>query len=212
MKADRAADRRDAERIAVTADARHHPADQMAGLRMLRRAEAQEIEAGDRPRPHGEDVAQDAADPGRRALVGLDEGGMVVALHLEDAGEPVADVDDAGVLARALDDPGRLGRQLAQVQAGRFIGAMLVPHRGDDAKLGERRRPADQLDETGIFLGREPMSDRQRLIDLRLVSPTSRLSSRPKICPRQRPRPRRSQLPLFPRPLAGEGPGVRGAA
>ena len=71
---------------------------------MLGRAEAQEVEAGDRPRPHGEDVAQDAADPGRRALVGLDEGGVVVALHLEDAGEPVADVDDAGVLARPLDD------------------------------------------------------------------------------------------------------------
>jgi hypothetical protein len=65
------------------------------------------------PRAHGEDVAQDAADAGRRALVGLDERGVVVALHLEDRGQPVADVDDAGVLAGALDDPRRLGRQVA---------------------------------------------------------------------------------------------------
>ena len=71
------------------------------------RAEAQRVEAGDRPRAHGEDVAQDAADAGRRALIGLDVARVVVALHLEHAGQPVADVDDAGVLARPLDDPWR---------------------------------------------------------------------------------------------------------
>jgi hypothetical protein len=38
-----------------------------------------------------------------------------VALHLEDRGLAVADVDDAGILARALDDPRRLGRQLLQM-------------------------------------------------------------------------------------------------
>ena len=41
-----------------------------------------------RARAHGEDVAQDAADAGRRALVGLDVGWVVVALHLEDDGMP----------------------------------------------------------------------------------------------------------------------------
>jgi hypothetical protein len=56
------------------------------------------------PRAHGEDVAQDAADAGRRALIGLDVARVVVALHLEDGGLAVADVDDAGVLARAADD------------------------------------------------------------------------------------------------------------
>ena len=68
---------------------------------MVGRAEAERVQRRDRPRAHGEDVAQDAADAGRRALVGLDEGRVVVALHLEDDGEAVADVDDAGVLARA---------------------------------------------------------------------------------------------------------------
>jgi hypothetical protein len=48
---------------------------------------------------HGEDVAQDAADAGRRALVGLDIGGVVVALHLEDHRLSVADIDHARVLA-----------------------------------------------------------------------------------------------------------------
>ena len=37
-----------------------------------------------------------------------------MALHLEDGGLAVADVDHAGVLARALDHPRRLGRQLLQ--------------------------------------------------------------------------------------------------
>ena len=106
-----AADGRHAEGIAVAADAGDHARHQMPGLRMLRLAERQRVEARDRPRAHGEHVAQDAADAGRRALIGLDEARVVVALHLEDAGEPVADIDDAGVLARALDHPRRLGRQ-----------------------------------------------------------------------------------------------------
>ena len=74
----------------------------------------------------------------------LDIGGVVVALHLEDAGEPVADVDDAGILARPLDDPGRLGRQFAQMQTRGFVGTMLVPHGRENAELGEARRPADE--------------------------------------------------------------------
>ena len=79
------------------------PATQVPGLGVIRAAEAQRVQIGDRPRAHGEDVAQDAADPGRRALIGLDEGRVVVALHLEDRRLAVADVDDAGVLARPAD-------------------------------------------------------------------------------------------------------------
>ena len=66
-------------------------------------AEAQRVEVGDRPRAHREHVAHDAADARRRALVGLDVGRVVVALHLEDGAVAVAEVDDARVLARALD-------------------------------------------------------------------------------------------------------------
>ena len=128
----------------------------MPGLGMIGGAEAQQVEAGDRPRAHGEHVAQDAADPGRRALIGLDERGVVVALHLEDAGLAVADVDDAGVLAGPLDDPRRLRRQAAQMPARGFVGAVLVPHRRDDAEFGETRRAADQRDESAYSSGFRP--------------------------------------------------------
>ena len=60
----------------------------MARARMIRRAESQQVETGDRPRAHGEHVAQDAADPGRRALEGLDEGGMVVDSILKTQASP----------------------------------------------------------------------------------------------------------------------------
>ena len=182
VEADRAADRRHAERIAVAADARHHAGDEMAGLGMVGRAEAQEVEARHRPRAHGEDVAQDAADPGRRALIGLDERGVVVALHLEDDRVAVADVDDAGVLARALDHPRGLGRQFPQMEARRLVGTMLVPHRRDDAELGVARRAPDQGDEPLIFLGFQPMADRQRLVDLRFfVAQIARPAARGRI-------------------------------
>ena len=44
--------------------------------------------------------------PGRRALVGLDRGRVVVALDADGDREPVADVDDARALARADEHPG----------------------------------------------------------------------------------------------------------
>ena len=128
------------------------PDDQVARLRMLRIAERQRVEAGDRPRAHGEDVAQNAADAGRGALIGLDVARVVVALHLEHDGEPVADIDDAGILARALDHPGRLGRQRAQMDLRGFVRAVLVPHRREDAELGEARRAADQLEDALVLV------------------------------------------------------------
>ena len=65
-----AADRRHADAVAVAADAGDHAVDEVAGLRVAGLAEAQRVEDRDRPRAHGEDVAQDAADarsppPGR---------------------------------------------------------------------------------------------------------------------------------------------------
>ena len=73
----------------------------------VERAEAQAVHHRDRPRAHGQDVADDAADAGRRALVRLDVGRMVVRLDLERDRPAVADVDDTGVLAHA--DEQRVG-------------------------------------------------------------------------------------------------------
>ena len=81
MEGGLAADRRNADAIAVAADAGDDAGDQMAGLGMIRAAEAKRVQVGDRTSPHGEDVAQDAADAGRRTLVGLDEARVVVALR-----------------------------------------------------------------------------------------------------------------------------------
>ena len=69
------------------------------------------------PRAHGEDVAHDAADAGRRALVGLDVGGVVVALHLEDARR-----------RRRRCRPRRRSRPGPGSPAGPWSGSLLQPH------------------------------------------------------------------------------------
>ena len=68
-----AADGRDADRVSVAAD----PGDGAVEL-VVGRAEAQPVEQRDRPRAHRDDVAEDAADAGRRALERLDRGRVVV--------------------------------------------------------------------------------------------------------------------------------------
>ena len=51
--------------------------------------------------------------------IGFDEGGVVVALHLEDRGKPVADINNAGV------SPG------PQITAGPSVGSRLSQARDD---------------------------------------------------------------------------------
>ena len=43
---------------------------------------------------------------------------------------------------------------------------MLVPHRRNDAELGEGRGPTDELDQPRIFVGLQPMRDGERFVDL----------------------------------------------
>ena len=157
VEADLAAHRGHAEGIAVAADAGDDAGDQMARLGMVRRAEAERIHRRDRPRAHGEDVAQDAADPGRRALIGLDIGGVVVALHLEDDRLAVADIDDAGVLAGAADDAGAAGRQEPQPGPGGLVRAVLVPHGREDAEFGDARLAADEREDALVFVRLQPV-------------------------------------------------------
>ena len=155
VEIDLAADGRHADAIAVAADAGDDAGDQVAHLGMVGPAEAQRVQIGDRPRAHREHVAQDAADAGRRALIGLDVGRVVVALHLEDRGLAVADVDHAGILARAADHPRRRRRQLLQMDARALVGAMLRPHHREDAELGQVRLAPHGVEDALIFLGRE---------------------------------------------------------
>jgi hypothetical protein len=98
-------------------------------------AKAQRVQTRERPRSHGEDVAQDAADAGGRAAVRLDVGRMVVALDLEDGGASLADVDHARVLSRAVQHPGCLRRQAREVPLAGLVGAVLGPHDREDPEL-----------------------------------------------------------------------------
>ncbi len=152
MEAHRAAHGRHAEAIAVAADAGDHAGHQMPGLGMFGIAERERIQAGDRPRAHGEHVAQNAADTGGGALIGLDIARVVMALHLEHASQAVADIDDSGILARALDDVRPLGRQAAQMHFGGLVRAVLVPHRRKNAELGQARFAADQVEHALILV------------------------------------------------------------
>ena len=47
---------------------------------------------------------------------------------------------------------------------------MLVPHRREDAELGEGRDPPDQLQDSLIFVGLEPVSGDEFRGDLGFVS------------------------------------------
>src|SRR5690606_16599835 len=104
VKADLPPDIRHAEGIAIAADAGDGAGNQAAGSGMVRAAGAERVHRRDRPRAHGKDIAENPPDPGRRALIGLYVAGVIVALHLEDQRLPIADIDNAGILAGAADD------------------------------------------------------------------------------------------------------------
>src|ERR1043165_659880 len=63
---------------------------------------------------------------------------MIVRLDLEGCAPAIANVNDARVLARWNNHTVASGRQTLEVNARRFVRAMLGPHHGEDAKLRER--------------------------------------------------------------------------
>ena len=146
---------RNTDAIAVPADPRDHALDQVLHLGVIRTPEAQCIGIRHRASAHGEHVAQDAADTGRRALIGFDVTGVVVAFHLEDGGLPVADIDHAGIFARTADNPRSLGRQLLQMQPAALVGTMFRPHDREDAQFHEIGLPAQGVQNAFVFFGAE---------------------------------------------------------
>ena len=124
----------------------------------VERAEAQRVQQRDRPRAHREDVADDAADAGRRALIRFDERRVIVRFDLEDRGEPVADVDRAGVLARPLQHLRPFGRQRPQVHARALVAAVLGPHHREDAELGQVRLAPEEGDDALVLVRLEAVA------------------------------------------------------
>ena len=126
------------------------------GVDGCERAEAQRVEQRDRPRAHREDVAHDAADAGRGALVRLDGRRVVVGFDLERDAEPVADVDDAGVLLADLrQDVLALGREHLEERAAVLVAAVLGPERAEHAELDLVRLAVEQIDDAVVLLARE---------------------------------------------------------
>ena len=123
-----AAHRRDADRVAVAADAADDTFEQVPRARIVEWPEPEWVHERDRPRPHREDVADDPADARRRALVRLDGRWMVVTLDAHRDREAVAHVDHARALTRADEHPRRLGGKASEVRPGRLVRAVLGPH------------------------------------------------------------------------------------
>ena len=147
-----------AEAVAVATDAGHDPRQHPVRVGSVQRAEPERVHHRDRPGAHGEDVADDAADAGRGALVGLDVRRVVVRLDLERDGVALADVDDAGVLADAgehLPDRRLLGDlgELLEVHLGRLVGAVLAPHHGVHRQLRAGRSATEDLADLLVLVG-----------------------------------------------------------
>ena len=158
---DLAADVGQTEAVAVAADPGHHPGQHPGRVGGVQRAEAERIHHPDRAGTHGQDVADDAADPGGRALVGLHVGRVVVRLDLEGDGVALTDVDHAGVLADAgqqLADRGLLGQltERAQVHLGRLVRAVLRPHHRVHGQLGPGRTAVQDLADAEVLVLLQP--------------------------------------------------------
>ena len=74
-----------------------------------------------------------------------------MALHLEDGGLAVADIDHTGILAWPLNDPWRVCRQFCQVHTRGLIRAMLAPHGREDSELGDIRLAPEMLQDIVIL-------------------------------------------------------------
>ena len=156
LEVDLPADGGDADRVAVVPDARDRVLEQVAGPRRAQLAEAQRVEDRHRPRPDREDVAQDPADAGRRALERLDRARVVVRLDLERARHAVPDIDRPGVLARAQHELAALDRQRLEQPPRVLVAAVLGPHQAEDRELDLVRLAPHLLDDQVVLGVREP--------------------------------------------------------
>ena len=138
-----AADRGDSDAVPVVADARDGALELPARL-----TEAQPVEQRNRARAHGDDVAEDPADPGRSALKRLHRARVVVALDLERDRLTLAEVDHARVLARPLQHACAFRRKAAQQRRRVLVRAVLRPEQREDGELEMVRLAAQQLLDT----------------------------------------------------------------
>jgi hypothetical protein len=171
-----AADRRNADAVAVMADAGDGAIELPVGL-----AEEEAVEQRDRARSHGDDVAQDPADARRRALERLDRRRMVVRLDLERDGEPAADVDHARVLAGPLQHRVAARRQPAEQRRRMLVPAVLGPEQREDRELEAVRVAVEQRpDAPELPVGESEGSVERLFLDRAQASECNPASGRPR--------------------------------
>ena len=137
-------DGRYADAIPVATDSAHDAVHEPARAMVVRPAELQRIEQRNRSSAHRDDVAQDAADAGRGALVRLDRARVVVRLDLERHSQAVADAHDAGVFARAGEHIAAGCGQRPQERFRTLVRAVLAPHDAEHGQLEIVRRAVEQ--------------------------------------------------------------------
>jgi len=97
-----------------------------------------------------------------------------VRLDLERDREPVAEIEDAGVLARPLEDALAAGREAAEERGGVLVPAVLGPQEREDRQLEVVRVAAEELPDSLRFPVGETKGAVQRLLGyLRQVSQSS---------------------------------------
>ncbi len=143
----------DAEAVAVAADAADDAVEEVAVAGVVGRAEAERVEDGDGVGAHGEDVADDAADAGCGALVGLDGGRMVVGFDLHDDAAAAADVDGAGVFgADAGEHAVAAAREEAEQRLAVLVAAVLAPEGAEHAEFDLVGFAAEALDKEVVLV------------------------------------------------------------
>ncbi len=156
VEIDVAADIRHADRVAVRRDPVDDALRDVARMRIVERPETERIGDRDHLRAHAQHVADDPADPGRRALEGDDLRGVVVRFVREhDAvalALPFAEMDDPRILLRPLHHGRPRRRQALEEVPRALVRAMLAPSRIEDVRLDDRRIAPEALGDAAQFV------------------------------------------------------------
>jgi hypothetical protein len=103
------------DRIPITGDPGDNTFDQISVASNVEGTETERVHQSDRARSHRENVPDDPAHTGGRALMWLDRRGVIVALDPQRYGEAFTDVDDARAFTRPDQYPGSLGGKSPQI-------------------------------------------------------------------------------------------------
>src|SRR6478735_3191469 len=90
---------------------------------------------------------------------------MVMRLDLEDGGQPVANVDRAGILSRPLQHAWTIGRQFLQMNPRALVTAVFGPHHRKNPEFGQRRLASEGFDDAVVFVWGEPVPLKDRGVD-----------------------------------------------